>query len=45
MALSDWCEMELLILGPHTSVDNAVVSAVLRKVREDLTHQVLIRSF
>lgn len=31
-------KMELLILGPHTSVANAVVSAVLRKVREDLTH-------
>lgn len=36
---------KLLKLGPHTSVANVVVSAALGKVREDLTHQVLTRSF
>lgn len=38
-------KMELLKLGPHTSVVNAVVSAVPGKVKKDLKHQVLIRSF
>lgn len=38
-------KMELLKLGPHTSVANAVVSVVLGKVREDLTHQVPTRPF
>lgn len=38
-------KMKLLKLGPHTSVANAVVSAALGKVREDLTHQVPTKSF
>ena len=38
-------KMELLKLGPHISMANAVVSAALEKVREDLTPQVLTRSF